>query len=79
MRTQRLAFSQPQQELVILEREQLKELKVLSYRRYYNYLKFTTKKEEIIINNLIYPDLPSLAAKFANVKLNHHLSVFAKP
>ena len=45
----------------------------------YSYLRFTTKKEEIIINNLIHPNLKLLAARFINTKPIYRPTLFAQP
>ena len=42
----------------------------------YNYAKIIIPGKEVIITNLIYPDLKALASKFFNIKLNYHKTIF---
>lgn len=43
----------------------------------YNYVIFTTDKEEIIITNLIYPDIKKLSAKFMSITPQINRTLFA--
>ncbi|MGB4774935.1 MAG: hypothetical protein WBP45_07185, partial [Daejeonella sp.] len=43
----------------------------------YNYAKITIPEMDVIITNLIYPDIKALVSKFPDIKLNYHKTIYA--